>query len=108
MNTTKQQRLEVANTILHQLGGSRFTMMTGAKQYVAIEQGLMFSLPARLAKLGINKVRIVLDPTDTYTMTTLKINVRKSDAIEVQSESGVYGDMLERTFEEMTGVYTRF
>jgi len=108
MNTTKQQRLQDANTILQQLGGQRFTIMTGAKQYVAIEHGLMFSLPARLAKLGINKVRIVLDPTDTYTVTTLKVNARKGDAIEVQSESHVYCDTLERTFEEMTGVYTRF
>lgn len=108
MNTTKQQRLDIANTILQQLGGNRFIVTTGATQYVAIELGLMFSLPARLAKLGINKVRIVLDPSDTYTMTTLKVNHRKGEAIEVEKQDHLYGDMLENTFEEMTGVYTHF
>jgi len=106
--STKEERLEVANTILQQLGGNRFIVMTGAKQFVAIERGLMFALPARLAKLGINKVRIELDPSDTYTMTTLKVNARQGSAVNVQQESGVYCDKLEQVFEELTGVYTRF
>ncbi|EGU40576.1 hypothetical protein VII00023_14012, partial [Vibrio ichthyoenteri ATCC 700023] len=32
--------------------------MTGAKQPIAIENGVMFTLPARLAKQGINRIRI--------------------------------------------------
>lgn len=95
MMRTKDARLRIANTILAQLGGNRFIVMTGAKQFVAIEQGLMFTLPARLAKLGINKVRVELAASDTYT-------------IEVLQESGVYCDQLEQTFEDLTGVYTRF
>ena len=106
--STKEERLEVANTILQQLGGNRFIVMTGAKQFVAIEQGLMFMLPARLAKLGINKVRVELDASDTYTMTTLKVNARRNTAIEVQRETLTHCDRLEATFEGMTGVYTRF
>ena len=106
--STKEERLEVANTILQQLGGNRFIVMTGAKQFVAIERGLMFALPARLAKLGINRVRIELDPSDTYTMTTLKVNARQGSAVNVQQESDVYCDKLEQVFEELTGVYTRF
>ncbi|EHJ9984923.1 hypothetical protein KB976_004026 [Vibrio parahaemolyticus] len=106
--STQSERLSLANTILAQLGGNRFIRMTGAKQLVAIERGLLFALPARLAKLGINKVRIVLDPSDTYTMTTLKVDHRSGDTIEVQHQSNVYCDMLESMFEEMTGVYTHF
>ena len=108
MMNTKDARLRIAKTILAQLGGNRFIVMTGAKQFVAIEQGLMFTLPARLAKLGINKVRVELAASDTYTMTALKVNARQGDAIEVLQESGVYCDQLEQTFEDLTGVYTRF
>ena len=108
MMSTKDARLRIANTILAQLGGTRFIVMTGAKQFVAIEQGLMFTLPARFAKLGINKVCVELAASDTYTMTALKVNARQGDAIEVLQESGVYCDQLEQTFEDLTGVYTRF
>lgn len=108
MNHQREARLEVAETILTQLGGKRFQVMIGAKQFVAIERGLMFALPSRLAKLGINKVRIELDASDTYTMTTLKVNTRQGDAIEVQQESGIFCDKLEWMFEGMTGVYTHF
>lgn len=107
MSSSKEQRLQVANTILMQLGGRRFSMMTGAKQFVAIERGLLFALPARLAKQGVNKVRIELEANDTYTVTALKVNARRGDVIEVQCESMVYCDQLEATFERMTGVYTR-
>ncbi|MGI9949501.1 hypothetical protein [Vibrio hyugaensis] len=41
-------------------------------------------------------------------MTALKVNARQGDAIEVLQESGVYCDQLEQTFEDLTGVYTRF
>ncbi len=96
MSDSKEQRLQVANTILMQLGGRRFSMMTGAKQFVAIERGLLFALPARLAKQGINKVRIELEA-----------NARRGDVIEVQCDSMVYCDQLEAIFERLTGVYTR-
>ncbi len=96
------------NTILNQLWDHRFFVITGAKQPVAIDKGVMFSLPARLAKLGINKVRIELDPSDTYMMITLKVNARRNTTIEVQRETLIHCDQLEATFEGMTGVYTRF
>ncbi|TKF00275.1 hypothetical protein FCV44_04200 [Vibrio kanaloae] len=106
MSNSKEQRLQVANTILMQLGGRRFSMMTGAKQFVAIDRGLLFVLPARLAKQGINKVRIELEASDTYTVTALTVNARRGDVIEVQCESMVYCEQLEATFERMTGIYT--
>lgn len=108
MSHQSEARLAVAKTILAQLGGHRFQVMTGAKQFVAVERGLMFALPSKLTKLGINKVRIELDASDTYTMTTLKVNTREGDVIEVQQESGIFCDKLEWMFEDMTGVYTRF
>ncbi len=105
---SREERLQVANIILTQLGGPRFFIMTGATQPIAIENGVMFTLPARLAKQGINRVRIELDASDTYTMTTLKVSARRDESIEIQCESLIYCDQLEAVFEDMTGVYTRF
>lgn len=105
---SREERLRVANTILTQLGGHRFFIMTGAKQPIAIENGVMFTLPARLAKQGINRVRIELNASDTYTMTTLKVNARRDENKEIQCEPLIYCDQLEAVFEDMTGVYTRF
>ena len=105
---SRVERLRVANTILTQLGGPRFFIMTGAAHPIAIENGVMFTLPARLARQGINRVRIELNASDTYTMTTLKVNARQDESIEIQCESLIYCDQLEAVFEDMTGVYTRF
>ena len=102
------QRLSLANIILSQLGGNRFIAFTGAKTLVAIEAGLMFALPARLAKDGINKFKIVLDPCDTYTLSALKVNHRACTHRVISSESGIYCDMLVEQFEFMTGLCTHF
>lgn len=94
----------VANTILNQIGGRRFIMMTGAKDFVAGECGITFRIPARSARNGINKVRIVLMPDDTYEMQFIKYANMLDKRIA--TTTGVYCDMLEDIFEANTGLYT--
>lgn len=94
----------VASTILNQIGGRRFIMMTGAKDFVAAENGLTFRIPARSAKRGINKVRIVLMPDDTYEMQFIKYANMLDNRIA--TVTGVYCDMLEDIFEDQTGLFT--
>jgi hypothetical protein len=95
----------VANTILNQLGANRFISMTGAKMFVGGSDMLMFSLPARSTKNGINKVRITLLPNDTYKIEFMKI--RGTSPIKMVSEtSGVYADTLRQIFTNETGLYT--
>lgn len=65
------QNQEIANTILQQLGGRQFIMMTGAKQLVAIENGLRFRIGRNGSKA--NMVRIILKGDDTYLMQFMKI-----------------------------------
>ena len=62
---------EIANTILQQLGGNMFLMMTGAKQLVAIDNGLRFRIGRNGSKA--NMVKIVLNGNDTYDMQFVKI-----------------------------------
>ncbi len=57
----------IAQTILAQLGGNRFVVMTGAKQLVDTGNGLQFSI-GRGATNKANKVRVTLDTTDTYVV----------------------------------------
>ncbi|MCG9780470.1 hypothetical protein [Photobacterium damselae] len=99
----------IAKTILEQLGGGRFLAMTGAKNLVAIESGLQFDLPRtrHYVKDGINKVQIILNPSDTYTVRGLKWMPRKYEFKELANQPGVYGDTLQSVFTGITGLDTR-
>lgn len=105
-----QLDIDIANTILSQLGGNRFIAMTGVKRHLllAIKNGLQVKLPTRFAQKGINCVQIILDPSDTYTMKFIKLKKIKFDySSEVISEvNGVYWDQLQAVFTEETGLNT--
>ncbi|MDE9429867.1 hypothetical protein [Xenorhabdus bovienii] len=98
------RNIEIANTILAQMGGNRFIAMTGAKYLVAIENGLQFKLPARFAAKGINCVQITLESSDTYKMKFLKI--REVECKEISEIQGLFFDQLQEFFTEQTGLDT--
>jgi hypothetical protein len=94
----------VAHTILSQLGGSRFLAMTGAKHLVASANSLQFVLP-RGAKNKSNKVRITLDPSDTYTVEFYRWNARQFALTKVGAFEDVYCDNLGEIFTKETGFH---
>ena len=61
---------EIAQTILTQLGGHKFAVMTGAKNFVAIDNGIRFSIGKNGSRA--NLVKVVLDWDDTYTMSFIR------------------------------------
>ena len=94
--------MQIANTILAQLGGNRFIAMTGAKNFVGTENALHFHIPGR----KINSVVVRLDANDTYTVmfnkrTNMGVNIKS-----VSSATMVYADKLREVFTEHTGLYT--
>lgn len=107
----------IANTIYQQLGGGKFTAMTGAKNFIALENGLRFNIPRNASKA--NKVTVTLDADDTYTVTFTKytpysFKITKNEIKEtpekivvIKEIEGVYCDMLQDTFTAVTGMYTR-
>lgn len=97
--------LEVANTILAQLGGGRFIAMTGSKDFVGSEDSLSFKL-GRISN-GISHVCITLDVNDTYRMEFRKWNAKRLDYKIVATYSNVYFDTLQFIFTQETGLYTR-
>jgi len=94
--------LEVAYTILQQLGGARrLSLMTGARDFLGDGKSLTF----RIGKnpRGANKVRVTLDPSDTYTVEVFKI--RGGTVKALGSASDVYAEALVRNVESLTGLY---
>ena len=98
--------IEIANTILSQLGGNRFIAMTGAKNFMALQSGLQLDLPkqAHYVKNGITRLWIELTPADTYTIRAWKI--RGMNAYQVDTIENVYCDELQSIFTELTGLDT--
>lgn len=95
----------VAQTILAQLGGSRFIAMTGAKNLVSGARALQFDLP-RGAKNKANRVTVTHTDADDYTVAfyryeakTLTLHLLHGDVIPfVQAES------LRSVFVDRTGL----
>lgn len=98
------RHIEVAHTILEQLGSNRFMVMTGARNMTAGRQGLG-SLTMTLPRGRY--LRITLDASDTYTIEHFRIKRGTFERVELASEAGVYAEDLGQIFEKMTGLYTR-
>jgi len=96
----------VANTILTQLGGGRFLAMTGATNLLATNSGLIFQLPARLARDDINKVTITLTPLDLYTLTFYRMDFHTLNIQMVKEYREVTTLDLQHLFTEATGLGT--
>jgi hypothetical protein len=98
----------VANTIYEQLGGSRFRIMTGAKDFMADKLALSFKLPSKphWAKNNINYIHIQLDDlADLYTVTFSRL--RGVNLTQIAKYEEVYADRLAILFKEETGLDTR-
>jgi hypothetical protein len=98
--------LEVPTTILAQLGGNRFLVMTGARNLLGSENSLTFQLPGNLTKAKINKCVITLTPLDLYTVEFYRVDARKGEFHKVSEATEVYADNLQEVFTEHTGLYT--
>ncbi len=102
----KQEAKEAAMTIVQQLGGKQFVVMTGARNIVfdSTASTPNVSLKFMGSKIATH-VKIELDVMDTYTVTFYKI---RGAAIKTVKEwKGVYNDMLQGIFTETTGLDTR-
>ena len=93
-----------AKELLRQLGGNKFRMMTGAKDFGIGKDGLTMKI-GRNSK-SISHVRIDLDRgRDLYNMEFIR--VRKSKIKVVKKLKGIYADQLGEIFEKYTGLYVR-
>lgn len=105
----------VAQEILKQLGGRRFVVMTGAKNFVYDDNSLWFHIPRNASKA--NYVKITLNGKDLYDVEFRTVRVgrfsfktgKMSKDVNniVKRFEDVYFDMLQSILTEVTGMYTR-
>ena len=108
-----------ANTILQQLGGGRFSAMTGAKNFIAIDNGLVFNIGRNASKA--NKVKITVNGLDLYDVEFIKytpysfkisrdglsFKETQESSVTVAEYNNIYDDVLQEVFTRVTGMYTR-
>ena len=95
--------LKVAETILEQLGGNQFRMMTGAKNFGGTED----SLSMRIGRISSNSnyLKIPLNSMDLYDMEFCKLT-KMGEKKSVTEYKNVYNDLMRGTFTAHTGMYT--
>ena len=101
--------LTIVTEILNQLGGHKFTVMTGAKNFVAVDENtLRFSIGRN--KTSVNRVEVTYLPgKDLYKMRFYRQWKTKTYDIKVKDHKvyeDVYCDQLQELFTEVTGMYT--
>jgi hypothetical protein len=104
--------LPVAETILEQLGGHKFRVMTGAHHFLGSATRLTFKLPGGcgFCKNGINFVSIELMPDDTYDVTFSRMRFHRDGNITTTFTSihhNIYFDTLQELFTRETGLAVR-
>lgn len=108
----------IAETILQQLGGNKFVVMTGAKNFVALENGIKFNIGRNASKA--NTVKITVNGLDLYDIEFIKftpykitvnhktctVTTREEKTEVIKTYNDCYCDMLQELFTEVTGMYT--
>ena len=107
---TPEQQKQIAATILTQLGGRRFTAMTGAKNFLYGDGWLRMDLRKNQSKA--NRLEITYNGgSDSYTVKFYKFTISRKTfdwkETHVQIFEDVYADMLQDIFTDVTGMYTK-
>ena len=103
LKENKQEKLQIAKTILSQLGGNRFVAMTGAKSFGYDSKGSSVSLQFRIGRNAkqVNIVKInYIRGKDLYEMEFYK------GTKLLKKVSNIYADQLQKMFTKHTGMYT--
>ncbi len=90
----------VPNTILEQLGGSKFLSMTGARNFVGSSDSLQMHLPTRRSPM----VTVRLDPDDTYSVVVYRLQNLQPKVVTAVHD--VHVAQLRETFTRLTGLET--
>lgn len=110
----------IAKTILQQIGGRRFVAMTGSHDFINLGNGLRMSLSRN--KTSANRLVIDLwslckeiindEGADLYNVRFYRQSMNHKTfevtTNDIEKIEGVYCDMLEEIFTDVTGLYTHF
>ena len=103
MRNNLESDMSVATTILTQLGGNKFRVMTGAKNFM--DHGNALSMRIGRNSSNSNYLKITLNDSDLYDVRFSKVT-KMGEEKSVREFNDVYNDMLVEIFESHTGMYT--
>ena len=103
MRNNLESDMSVATTILNQLGGNKFRVMTGAKNFM--DHGNALSMRIGRNSSNSNYLKITLNDSDLYDVRFSKVT-KMGEEKSVREFNDVYNDMLDEIFESHTGMYT--
>jgi hypothetical protein len=95
--------MSVAKTILNHLGGNKFRVMTGAKNF--LDHGNALSMKIGRNSSNSNYLKITLNSLDLYDVHFSKVT-KMGEEKSVKEFDNVYNDSLVEIFESHTGMYT--
>lgn len=99
---------QIINTMVSQLGGNKFFVMTGSKpQYKDTRTSnplIAFKLKRNQSKANYMKLSYI-SGQDLYKMEFVQMTAKKNETVEVYE--GLFGDQLQEFFTSTTGMYTR-
>lgn len=98
--------MQIATTILEQLGGRKAQVMIGMRDMVASPDGLSFGWKVRGARNRATKCVVTLTPDDFYTVRFYRAS-RPANVHLVSEHEGLFWDQLVELFEGETGLYLR-
>ena len=96
--------MSVAKEILETLGGNKFRVMTGAKNFMGFSNGLVMKIGRNSS--NSNYLKITLNSMDLYDMKFAKLT-RMGELKSVKEYDNVYNDSMVEVFEKHTGMYTK-
>jgi hypothetical protein len=100
-NATKQDKIDLANSIMACIGNqNRLKMMIGAKQFMLVENGLSFKFPR---SNGINYIKITLNGKDLFDVEYGYITAKGYKVKETSND--LYNDMLKNDIEQTIKKY---
>ena len=95
--------MSVANEIYRTLCGHRFVVMTGAKNFIDLKNGIRMKIGRN--KTNANWMEITLNSLDLYDLAFAKLT-RLGERKSLKEYKNVYNDSLVSLFESHTGMYT--
>lgn len=95
-------KVELANEILRSIGTTtgRLSAMIGAKNFVALENGIGFKFPR---SNGVNYIRITLNGKDLFDIEYLYVTTKKITTKKVSND--MYNDMVKEDIEQTIKMY---
>jgi hypothetical protein len=103
-NAESEYRQQIAQTIIHQLGGSgKLKAMVNARGFIALKSGFQFKFSG---SRKANGCKIIYNSgSDLYTFELWQIYPNSNRFKKVYSLTDVYFDILIELFESYTGLY---